>query len=225
MTKVTDLEANLEQFKIEQVAINSEAAKQLALLQARIEKKQDVEEAAITTSIMVVAEELGRQLIYDFVARDLMYPAIKEPMEVVHWLIFTSRMYNWYGYATLELVNSLVHGAPDVMDWIGLDLAWGQARAQAMVPDTHEVKNQRMLKRPPTAFLLFMKEFKEAQSNNKITTSVNSFANCSSTHTVAFASCSSTHTVAMAITKQKRPTFHLMNSAVKNKFLKLEKKR
>ncbi|GJV11041.1 oxygen-independent coproporphyrinogen-III oxidase-like protein sll1917 [Tanacetum coccineum] len=117
------------------------------------------------------------------------YPAVKEPMEVVHWLIFTSRMY-----------NCLVHGAPDVMDWIGLDLAWGQARAQAMVPDTHELRNQRMLKRPPTAFLLFMKEFKEAQSNNKITTSVNSFANCSSTHTVAFASCSSTHTVAMAIT-------------------------
>ncbi|GKD36935.1 hypothetical protein Tco_1257142 [Tanacetum coccineum] len=40
MTKVTDLEANLEQFKIEQAAINSEAAKQLALLQATIEKNK-----------------------------------------------------------------------------------------------------------------------------------------------------------------------------------------
>ncbi|GJS37930.1 hypothetical protein Tco_0536312 [Tanacetum coccineum] len=116
MTKVTDLEANLEQFKIEQAAINSDAAKQLALLQATIEKNKveanqqfaeimnalkalqppttlpedtttmidtkksgedsgnleefmvasDVEEAAITTPIMVVAEELGRKLIYDF---------------------------------------------------------------------------------------------------------------------------------------------------------------
>ncbi|GKA87117.1 hypothetical protein Tco_0808828 [Tanacetum coccineum] len=40
MTKVTDLEANLEQFKIEQAAINSEAAKQRALLQATIEKNK-----------------------------------------------------------------------------------------------------------------------------------------------------------------------------------------
>ncbi|GJT28320.1 retrovirus-related pol polyprotein from transposon TNT 1-94 [Tanacetum coccineum] len=121
MTKVTDLEANLEQFKIEQAAINSEA-KQLALLQATIEKNKveahqqfaeivnalkalqppttlpedtttmidmeksgedcgnldefmvasDVEEAAITTPIMVVAEELGQKLIYDFGEADLM---------------------------------------------------------------------------------------------------------------------------------------------------------
>ncbi|GJX79952.1 hypothetical protein Tco_0328101 [Tanacetum coccineum] len=40
MTKVTDLEANLEQFKIVQAAINSEAAKQRALLQATIEKNK-----------------------------------------------------------------------------------------------------------------------------------------------------------------------------------------
>nr|GEW84625.1 RNA-directed DNA polymerase, eukaryota, reverse transcriptase zinc-binding domain protein [Tanacetum cinerariifolium] len=40
MTKVTDLEANLEQFKIEQAAINSEAAKQRALLQETIEKNK-----------------------------------------------------------------------------------------------------------------------------------------------------------------------------------------
>ncbi|GJU61605.1 hypothetical protein Tco_1243440 [Tanacetum coccineum] len=40
MTKVTDLEANLEQFKIEQAAINSKAAKQRALLQATIEKNK-----------------------------------------------------------------------------------------------------------------------------------------------------------------------------------------
>ncbi|GKF26230.1 hypothetical protein Tco_0082124, partial [Tanacetum coccineum] len=40
MTKVTDLEVNLEQFKIEQAAINSEAAKQRALLQATIEKNK-----------------------------------------------------------------------------------------------------------------------------------------------------------------------------------------
>ncbi|GKF42395.1 hypothetical protein Tco_0125737, partial [Tanacetum coccineum] len=40
MTKVTDLEANLEQFKIKQAAINSEAAKQRALLQATIEKNK-----------------------------------------------------------------------------------------------------------------------------------------------------------------------------------------
>nr|GEZ48359.1 retrovirus-related Pol polyprotein from transposon TNT 1-94 [Tanacetum cinerariifolium] len=57
-----------------------------------------------------------------------------------------------------------------------------------------------MLKRPPTAFLLFMKEFKEAQANNKITALVNSFANCSSTHTVAFANCSLNHIVPMAVT-------------------------
>ncbi|GJX09112.1 hypothetical protein Tco_0198971 [Tanacetum coccineum] len=40
MTKVTDLEANLEQFKIEQAAIKSEAAKQLALLQATIDRNK-----------------------------------------------------------------------------------------------------------------------------------------------------------------------------------------
>ncbi|GKF73683.1 hypothetical protein Tco_0220015, partial [Tanacetum coccineum] len=40
MTKVTDLEANLEQFKIVQAAINSEATKQRALLQATIEKNK-----------------------------------------------------------------------------------------------------------------------------------------------------------------------------------------
>ncbi|GJZ47803.1 hypothetical protein Tco_0601635 [Tanacetum coccineum] len=121
LMEVTDLEANLEQFKIEQAAINSEAAKQLALLQATIEKNKvevdrqfseimnalkalqppttlpedttmidteksgedcgnldefmvasDVEEAAITTPIMVVAEELGQKLIYDFGEADLM---------------------------------------------------------------------------------------------------------------------------------------------------------
>ncbi|GJZ17423.1 hypothetical protein Tco_0553546 [Tanacetum coccineum] len=40
MTKVTDLEAKLEQFKIDQAAINSEAAKQRAFLQATIEKNK-----------------------------------------------------------------------------------------------------------------------------------------------------------------------------------------
>ncbi|GKC56943.1 hypothetical protein Tco_1084541 [Tanacetum coccineum] len=40
MTKVTDLEAKLEQFKIDQAAINSEAAKQWAFLQATIEKNK-----------------------------------------------------------------------------------------------------------------------------------------------------------------------------------------
>ncbi|GJV66872.1 hypothetical protein Tco_1482381 [Tanacetum coccineum] len=40
MMKVTDLEANLKQFKIEQAAINSEAAKQRALLQETIEKNK-----------------------------------------------------------------------------------------------------------------------------------------------------------------------------------------
>ncbi|GKA20478.1 hypothetical protein Tco_0700467 [Tanacetum coccineum] len=109
-------------FKIEQDIINSEAAKQRALLQATIEKNKvesyrqfaeimnalkalqppttlhedtttmidteksgedcgnldeymvasDVEEAAITTPIMVVAEELGQKLIYDFGEADLM---------------------------------------------------------------------------------------------------------------------------------------------------------
>ncbi|GKB11789.1 hypothetical protein Tco_0845712 [Tanacetum coccineum] len=133
MTKVTDLEANLEQFKIEQAAINSEAAKQLALLQATIEKNKveadqqfaeimnalkalqppttlpedtttmidteksgedcgnldefmvasDVEEAAITTPIMVVAEELGRKLIYDFGEADLMLGSEGESIESV----------------------------------------------------------------------------------------------------------------------------------------------
>ncbi|GKC90585.1 hypothetical protein Tco_1151234 [Tanacetum coccineum] len=122
MTKVTDLEANLEQFKIEQAAINSEAAKQQALLQATIKKNKveadrqfaeimnalkalqppttlhedtttmidteksgedcgnldefmvasDVEEATITTPIIVVAEELGQKLIYDFGEADIM---------------------------------------------------------------------------------------------------------------------------------------------------------
>nr|GFA07962.1 ankyrin repeat-containing protein [Tanacetum cinerariifolium] len=115
-------EANLEQFKIEQAAINSEAAKQRALLQATIDKNKvaadrqfaeilnalkalqppttlpedittmidteksgedcgnldefmvasDVEEAVITTPIMVVAKELGQKLIYDFGEADLM---------------------------------------------------------------------------------------------------------------------------------------------------------
>nr|GEW30778.1 ankyrin repeat-containing protein [Tanacetum cinerariifolium] len=40
MTKVTDLEANLKQFKIDQDAINSNAAEQRALLQERIEKNK-----------------------------------------------------------------------------------------------------------------------------------------------------------------------------------------
>ncbi|PWA48141.1 hypothetical protein CTI12_AA473060 [Artemisia annua] len=40
MTKITDFEANLEQYKIYQAAINSEAAKQRALLQATIEKNK-----------------------------------------------------------------------------------------------------------------------------------------------------------------------------------------
>ncbi|PWA54473.1 hypothetical protein CTI12_AA438080 [Artemisia annua] len=40
MTKITDFEANLEQFKIYQAAINSEAAEQRALLQATIEKNK-----------------------------------------------------------------------------------------------------------------------------------------------------------------------------------------
>nr|GEZ81939.1 purine permease [Tanacetum cinerariifolium] len=40
MMKVTDLEANLEQFKIDQAAINSNAAKQWALLQETIEKNK-----------------------------------------------------------------------------------------------------------------------------------------------------------------------------------------
>ncbi|GKD83726.1 hypothetical protein Tco_1350565 [Tanacetum coccineum] len=40
MTKVTDLEANMEQFKIDQAAINSYAAEQRALLQETIEKNK-----------------------------------------------------------------------------------------------------------------------------------------------------------------------------------------
>ncbi|GKD34318.1 hypothetical protein Tco_1249827 [Tanacetum coccineum] len=40
MTKVTNLEANLEQFKIDQAAINSYAAEQRALLQETIEKNK-----------------------------------------------------------------------------------------------------------------------------------------------------------------------------------------
>nr|GFC32142.1 ankyrin repeat-containing protein [Tanacetum cinerariifolium] len=40
MMKVTDLEANMKHFKIEQAAINSDAAKQRALLQATIEKNR-----------------------------------------------------------------------------------------------------------------------------------------------------------------------------------------
>ncbi|GKD39502.1 hypothetical protein Tco_1259709, partial [Tanacetum coccineum] len=40
MTKVTDLEAKLEQFKIDQAAINSDASKQWAFLQATIEKNK-----------------------------------------------------------------------------------------------------------------------------------------------------------------------------------------
>ncbi|GKE28254.1 hypothetical protein Tco_1443638, partial [Tanacetum coccineum] len=133
MKKVTDLDANLEQFKIEQAAINSEAAKQRALLQATIEKSKveadrqfaeimnalkslqppttlpedttttidteksgedcgnldefmvasDVDEAAITTPIMVVAEELGRKLIYDFGEADLMLGSEGESIESV----------------------------------------------------------------------------------------------------------------------------------------------
>ncbi|GJU50145.1 hypothetical protein Tco_1219700 [Tanacetum coccineum] len=40
MTKVTDLEANMEQFKIDQAALHLEAAKQRALLQETIEKNK-----------------------------------------------------------------------------------------------------------------------------------------------------------------------------------------
>ncbi|GKE16755.1 hypothetical protein Tco_1424332 [Tanacetum coccineum] len=40
MTKVTDVEANLEQFKIDQAAINSKTAEQLALLQETMEKNK-----------------------------------------------------------------------------------------------------------------------------------------------------------------------------------------
>nr|GEW30779.1 purine permease [Tanacetum cinerariifolium] len=40
MMKVTDLEANLEQFKIDQAAINSNAAEQRALLRERIVKNK-----------------------------------------------------------------------------------------------------------------------------------------------------------------------------------------
>ncbi|GJW14839.1 hypothetical protein Tco_0018972, partial [Tanacetum coccineum] len=64
MTKVTDLEANLEQFKIEQAAINSEATKQRALLQETIEKNkvflEDVlteDEVDITRPLITVEDE------------------------------------------------------------------------------------------------------------------------------------------------------------------------
>ncbi|GJZ94014.1 hypothetical protein Tco_0666217 [Tanacetum coccineum] len=40
MTKISDVEANLEQYKIDQAAINSEAAAQWALLQETIEKNK-----------------------------------------------------------------------------------------------------------------------------------------------------------------------------------------
>ncbi|GKD48566.1 hypothetical protein Tco_1277542, partial [Tanacetum coccineum] len=43
----------------------------------------DVEEAAITTPIMVVAEELGRKLIYDFGEADLMLGSEGESIESV----------------------------------------------------------------------------------------------------------------------------------------------
>ncbi|GKC01408.1 hypothetical protein Tco_0987544 [Tanacetum coccineum] len=133
MTKVTDLEAKLEQFKIDQAAINSEVAKQQAFLQVTIEKNKveadrqfaeimnaikalqppttlpedtttminteksgedcgnldefmvasDVEEAAITTPIMVVSEELGQKLIYDFGEADLMLGSEGKSIESV----------------------------------------------------------------------------------------------------------------------------------------------
>ncbi|GJZ93417.1 hypothetical protein Tco_0665482, partial [Tanacetum coccineum] len=65
------LEANLDQFKIEQAAINSEAAKQWALLQATIEKNKSLylrkpwTKGDFTGPILAVKEDLGQKLIDD----------------------------------------------------------------------------------------------------------------------------------------------------------------
>ncbi|GJR38298.1 hypothetical protein Tco_1213982 [Tanacetum coccineum] len=126
------------------------------------------------------------------------YPAVKEPMEVVHWLIFTKE--DLPNVASEE--ESMVQFGPwgtrcHGLDRIGFGLGPNEGSSHGGEESTHAEKATYRL---PAVYDDFRKEFKEAQSNNKITTSVNSFANCSSTHTVAFASCSLTHTVAMAIT-------------------------
>nr|GEU35030.1 ankyrin repeat-containing protein [Tanacetum cinerariifolium] len=103
MTKVTDLEANLEQFKIEQAAINSEAAKQRALLQATIEKNKveseqfpeimnDLKALQLPTTLpedtttMIDTEKSGKDcgnLDEFMVASDVEEAAIKTPIMVV----------------------------------------------------------------------------------------------------------------------------------------------
>ncbi|GJY34195.1 hypothetical protein Tco_0418664 [Tanacetum coccineum] len=67
MTKVTDLEANLEQFKIKQAAINSEAAKQRALLQETIEKNKVFLEARvlIRTAVSIIGFKKMEQFKID----------------------------------------------------------------------------------------------------------------------------------------------------------------
>ncbi|GJW71943.1 hypothetical protein Tco_0128860 [Tanacetum coccineum] len=168
MTKVTDLEANLEQFKIEQAAINSQAAKQRALLQATIEKNKvevdrqfpeimnalkalqppttlpedtttmidteksgedcrnldefmvasDVEEAAITTPIIVVAKELGQKLIYDFGEAD--YPTLGPVLRcdnVLH-LVVVQGLGSNYKRSGLEFYSTMilvVHLEPNIL--------------------------------------------------------------------------------------------------------------
>ncbi|GKD96186.1 hypothetical protein Tco_1380083, partial [Tanacetum coccineum] len=133
MTKISDVEANLEQFKSETLASQEEtrnlfnqmresidrnkveADRQFAEIMNALKSLQptttlpedtttmidteksgedsgnleefmvasDVEEAAITTPIMVVAEELGRKLIYDFGEADLMLGSEGESIESV----------------------------------------------------------------------------------------------------------------------------------------------
>nr|GEZ54129.1 ankyrin repeat-containing protein [Tanacetum cinerariifolium] len=166
MTKVTDLEVNLEQFKIMHAAINSEAAKQRALLQATIEKnkveadrqfaeiinalkalqppttqgynKNDrnkksgedrgnleeftvasgVEEAAITTPIIVVAEELGQKLVYDFGEAD--YPILGPVLRcdnVLH-LVVVQGLGSNYKRSGLEVYSTMilvVHLKPNIL--------------------------------------------------------------------------------------------------------------
>ncbi|GKD62231.1 hypothetical protein Tco_1299740 [Tanacetum coccineum] len=133
MTKISDVEANLEQFKSETLASQEEtrnlfnqmresidrnkveADRQFAEIMNALKSLQptttlpedtatmidteksaedsgnleefmvasDVEEAAITTPIMVVAEELERKLIYDFGEADLMLGSEGESIESV----------------------------------------------------------------------------------------------------------------------------------------------
>ncbi|GJV04569.1 hypothetical protein Tco_1338138 [Tanacetum coccineum] len=62
MTKVTNLEANLEQFKIDQAAINSEASEHRALLQETIEKNKVEVDRQFAKIMRVLSRTVSKNL-------------------------------------------------------------------------------------------------------------------------------------------------------------------